>query len=83
MVILNTRVPPFDDIRVRRALNVGIDRRAVVRAIGGPAAGAPTCQILPPNFPGYVHYCPYGAPDLAAVHGGWSRRPARAACAWC
>jgi YVTN family beta-propeller protein len=64
MVILNTRVPPFDDIRVRRALNVGIDRRAVVRAIGGPAAGAPTCQILPPNFPGYVRYCPYGAPDL-------------------
>ncbi len=64
MVILNTRVPPFDDIRVRRALNVGIDRRAVVRAIGGPAAGVPTCQILPPNFPGYVPYCPYGAPDL-------------------
>jgi peptide/nickel transport system substrate-binding protein len=64
MVILNTRVPPFDDIRVRRALNVGIDRRAVVRAGGGPAAGTPTCQILPPNFPGYVRYCPYGAPDL-------------------
>ena len=63
-VILNTRVPPFDDIRVRRALNIGIDRRAVVRAIGGPAAGMPTCQILPPNFPGHVRYCPYGAPDL-------------------
>jgi peptide/nickel transport system substrate-binding protein len=64
MVILNTRVPPFDDIRVRRALNVGIDRREVLRAGGGRATGAPTCQILPPNFPGYVRYCPYGAPDL-------------------
>ena len=29
-----------------------------------PSAATPTCQILPPNFPGYVRYCPYSAPDL-------------------
>ena len=63
-LFLNTRVPPFDDERVRQALNVAVDRRAVVRAVGGPAAATPTCQILPPNFPGYVRYCPYDAPDL-------------------
>jgi peptide/nickel transport system substrate-binding protein len=51
-------------VRVRRALNYGIDRRAVVRAVGGSSAATPTCQILPPNFPGYVRYCPYSAPDL-------------------
>jgi YVTN family beta-propeller protein len=63
-VFLNTRVSPFNDKRVRRAVNYAIDRRAVVRALGGPTQGAPTCQILPPNFPGYARYCPYDAPDL-------------------
>jgi peptide/nickel transport system substrate-binding protein len=41
----------------------------------GPRYLQPTCQILPPNFPGYRPYCPYTlnarasgtwtAPDLA------------------
>jgi YVTN family beta-propeller protein len=58
-VYLNVRTPPFDDVRVRRALNFAVDREAVVRASGGPEWSAPTCQVLPPNFPGYRPYCPY------------------------
>jgi YVTN family beta-propeller protein len=75
-VILNVNVPPFDDVRVRRAVNYALDRRAVARLFGGTGA-QPTCQVLPPQMPGYIRYCPYTrrpradgawrAPDLATA----------------
>jgi peptide/nickel transport system substrate-binding protein len=58
-VFLNTRLPPFDRRSVRRALNLAVDRNELVRLSGGAAAAPPTCQILPPGFPGYSQYCPY------------------------
>jgi ABC-type transport system substrate-binding protein len=63
-VFLNTRLSPFDDLRVRRAVNLAVDRQAFARTAGGPLTGEPTCQILPPSFPGYRRYCPYRR-DLA------------------
>jgi peptide/nickel transport system substrate-binding protein len=68
-LFLNTRVPPFNNLAARRAINYAADRAAAIRVAGGPDVAEPTCQILPPNFPGYRPYCPYSAGT--SVDGGW------------
>jgi DNA-binding SARP family transcriptional activator/ABC-type transport system substrate-binding protein len=67
---LNTHVPPFDDLRVRRAVNLAVDRSRLAALARGPQAARPTCQILPPGFPGYRPYCPYTLNPSAA--GTWT-----------
>ena len=60
--------PPFDDTRVRQAINYAIDRDQVVDLLGA-ADYRPTCQILPPNFQGFEPFCPY---TLEPDAGVWS-----------
>ncbi|MCW2557803.1 MAG: ABC-type oligopeptide transport system, periplasmic component, partial [Mycobacterium sp.] len=59
---MNTQTAPFNDIRVRQAINYAIDPEALNRVFGGRLH--PTQQILPPSMPGYEEYKLYPGPDL-------------------
>jgi peptide/nickel transport system substrate-binding protein len=70
---MNVNLPPFNNLKARQAVNFAIDRNAAIKIFGGAKLATPSCQVLPPGFPGHQDYCPYtknpgktwSAPDLA------------------
>jgi peptide/nickel transport system substrate-binding protein len=65
---LNNRVPPFDDEKVREAVNYGVDKPALARLFAGEMASG--CSYLPPAIPGSDpgldgKDCPWGDPNEA------------------
>jgi len=59
---MNTQKAPFNDLKVRQAINYAIDPEALNRVFGGRMH--PTQQILPPGMPGYDELKLYPGPDL-------------------
>lgn len=48
---MNVTIPPLDDVKVRQAINMAINKERIVRVINGRAT--PANQPLPPAMPGY------------------------------
>jgi peptide/nickel transport system substrate-binding protein len=51
---MNSQEAPFDDVKVRQAVNYAIDSAALERIYAGQIKG--TQQILPPGMPGYEQF---------------------------
>ena len=68
-VWFNVDSPPFNRLDARRAVGYALDRRAVLRALGGADVARLTCRIIPPDLAGHEPGpCPYpDRPDLATA----------------
>ncbi len=51
-ITMNTRMPPFDNVKVRQAMNMAINKARIIQVINGRAV--PATQPLPPLMPGYT-----------------------------
>jgi peptide/nickel transport system substrate-binding protein len=72
-ITMNTQMAPFDNLNVRQAVNMAINKDRIVRIINGRAV--PANQPLPPLMPGYdesyegFKFDPDGAKALLAEAG--------------
>tara|TARA_R110002049_G_scaffold203654_1_gene374223 strand:- start:20603 stop:22243 length:1641 start_codon:yes stop_codon:yes gene_type:complete len=72
-ITLNVKMPPFDNVDVRRAVNMAINKERITQVINGRAV--PATQPLPPSMPGYTDgyegyaYDPEKAKEMLAEAG--------------
>ncbi len=72
-VTMNVNIPPFDNVKVRQAVNMAINKDRIVQLINNRAV--PANQPLPPSMPGYAKdyqgypYDPAKAKELLAEAG--------------
>jgi peptide/nickel transport system substrate-binding protein len=67
-ITMNLAAPPFDDIHVRKAVNLVMDKAGILRAWGGEISGDIAARIQPPTLDGGPtgdEYDPYETPDGA------------------
>jgi peptide/nickel transport system substrate-binding protein len=79
-ISMNTTIPPFDDVNVRKAVVAAADREALRLARGGELVGPIANHFIPPGIPGFEEAGglegpgfdflenPQGDPELAAEY---------------
>jgi ABC-type transport system substrate-binding protein/predicted Ser/Thr protein kinase len=80
-IVFNTNRPLFRDVRLRRAVNYAIDRRALAAAFGD----APADRIVPPAVPGFPagRAYPLNGPGLVTARKLAGHGSRHAVLYWC
>lgn len=78
VIVLDTSRAPFDHLLARQAVSYAVDRRVLADLDGGPLVAVPTCQLLPPGFPGHTPYCPHTKGPVDGTYHGPDLERARA-----
>ena len=60
--VLSINTQRVTDLSVRRALNYAVDKDALLKVLGGQAAGSPATTLMSPTTAGFVPYDLYNAP---------------------
>jgi peptide/nickel transport system substrate-binding protein len=53
-IALNTKIPPLNNVNVRKAINAVIDKTALRLTRGGPTLGTIATHYIPPGLPGFA-----------------------------
>lgn len=73
-LIVNRRTVPFNNLAARQALNLAINRWALVTAVLG-GDGWPATYMLPPELPGAPSQLSPPAFSLSTAQAAWKRSP--------
>ncbi|MEV0810075.1 ABC transporter substrate-binding protein [Micromonospora sp. NPDC050200] len=60
--VLNINTQRVTDLNIRKALNYAVDKDAVLKAVGGQAAGSPATTLMSPTTAGFKTYDVFHAP---------------------
>jgi peptide/nickel transport system substrate-binding protein len=75
-ITMNLGQPPFDDIHVRKAANLVMDKAAILQAWGGPVWGQIATHIMPPTVLGNQLTQSYDPYNSAGFHGDLAKAQA-------